>query len=349
MTTNRAKKIAFAALAVAAALVGAELILRAVTPPIDQNYSLKVYDGFLEGHTGHQADHDLFWRLTPGFRGVWDSTEIRVNQLGLRGEDFPAYRVSGEFRLLSLGESGTFGVRTPEEQTYNAQLEALLNARGDGVRYRVMNAGVASYTSFQGRKYFEMEGRKLEPNVVLVYFGQNDNLPTYFEDKLTITNAFGLPTYGRGMTDAEIWRARHRAGDVRRGLMKSALYRNWAAFVLWIEHGVRGRPVEPTPRVPPEDRRENYQAIDRLAKGIGARVLYLITPYFDQPVPLPDGFGPGSTHHVCDLWTGIRREGQDYRELFSDDVHPTSLGHRLIAETIAECLADQGLLPTTGE
>lgn len=336
----------FALVAVALLMVIAELVLAWFTPPIDENFTLKLPDGFLDQHTGYRADHELFWRPTSGFTGVWDDTPIFINSRGLRDREFPKQKPGNTFRILSLGESGTFGVRVPIDQTYNRVLEKLLNARGGSIHYQVINAGVASYTSFQGRLYLEQEGLDFDPDLVLVYFGQNDSLPTYFEDRITQTNAFGIPTYGRGLTDKQIRQYRLRAKNVQSKLNRFALYRNLASLVLWVEHFWNREQSElPTVRVPQKDRKENYERIEILAHAHGAKVLNLITPYFDHPVPLPDEFRKGQGRHVCDLWTGIHRNQNQYGELFLDDVHPTPLGHALIGRTIFECLKAQQLLP----
>lgn len=339
------KKALFSGTAAIVILVLAEIILHLFTPPFNQSYTLKLSESFLDRHTGHMPDHDLFWKLTPGFGGTWDGSPISINSHGLRDVDFPQIKPDGVFRILSLGESGTFGVYVNPEDTYNKVLEQLLNQNSTNKRYQVINAGVSSYTSFQGARYLETKGMALEPDIVLVYFGQNDTLPTYFEDRVTQTNAFSIPVYGRGFTDKQIWQMRHRGQNARRLFIKSALYRNLASIVCWMEHLVMDKQELAVPRVPPSDRKENYRRIYEIAKSGGAKVLYLTTPYFDKPIEPPTDLAHGQKIHVCNLWKGIRREGSTYREMFSDDVHPKQKGHDLIGLTIFECLEDSKLLP----
>ena len=335
----------FSALMTLFVFLVAEIILQIFTPPVDRSYTLKLSESFLDRHFGHMPDHDLFWKLTPGFSGIWDDVPLSVNSHGLRDVEFPTKKPAGVFRILSLGESGTFGAYVNLDETYNKALERLLNTTSGKVRYQIINGGVSSYTSFQGAQYLETTGMKLEPDIVLVYFGQNDNLPTYFEDRVTQTNAFGIPIYGRGFTDKQIWQMRHRVQNARKFLIHSALYRNLASVVCLLEHLLADKETLTVPRVPTQDRKDNYRHILKTAQSGGAEVLFLVTPYFEKPFELPPGFADNERIHICDLWNGIRREKNTYRELFSDDVHPTKLGHELIGDTIFECLQNSGLLP----
>ena len=51
---------------------------------------------------------------------------IRINRYGQRGKDYPLEKEPGEFRIIGLGDSLTFGPGVRDEDTYLAQLEAML-------------------------------------------------------------------------------------------------------------------------------------------------------------------------------------------------------------------------------
>ena len=55
----------------------------------------------------------------------------------------------GTFRILCLGDSHTYGIGASAEHAWPRQLEGLLNARGGGTQYRVVNGGVPGFNSSQ--------------------------------------------------------------------------------------------------------------------------------------------------------------------------------------------------------
>ena len=63
-----------------------------------------------------QADRDLLWSLCPGINTYFGSMHLTVNRLGLRGPEV-LEKGADEFRILSLGESSTFGATVSDEET----------------------------------------------------------------------------------------------------------------------------------------------------------------------------------------------------------------------------------------
>ena len=62
----------------------------------------------------------------------------------------------------------------------------------------MINAGVSGYTSFQSRKYLELRGLELKPDLVLFYHEQNDFLKAEFSDRelydeARVEERYGLP------------------------------------------------------------------------------------------------------------------------------------------------------------
>src|SRR5262245_55625735 len=163
-----------------------------------------------------QPDTTLFWSLKPNTHAIWEDTQISINSQGTRGEDIPP-KVAGEFRVLSLGESSTFGSGVSDAETYSAQLEALLRAAIPERHPTVINAGVPAYSSFQSLTFFEERGAAFQPDVVLFYHEVNDYLPTSLRD--SSNNEIGVLQTDRQLAESRVQQG-HRA------LMKwSAVYR----------------------------------------------------------------------------------------------------------------------------
>jgi hypothetical protein len=79
-----------------------------------------------------------------------------------------------------LGDSLVLAVQVPLQQTFCKQLEATLNARSSGARYRVIDAGVQGYGPVEEVLFYERVASKLQPDLVLlVTFVANDAVEAY--------------------------------------------------------------------------------------------------------------------------------------------------------------------------
>ncbi|MBU1628141.1 hypothetical protein KKB18_12305, partial [bacterium] len=97
-----------------------------------------------------------------------------INSLGFRGNEFPSKKDKDKIRIISIGDSSTFGFFLNLEDTYPKLLETVLNDRVGEAKYEVINAGVMGYTSSQGRIYFEKILRQLQPDIMTFACGFND-------------------------------------------------------------------------------------------------------------------------------------------------------------------------------
>ena len=115
-------------------------------------------------------DRDLFWRFRPDREITSDFFEGRtyhINSLGLRGDEVPQEKT--RTRIITLGNSCTFGWGVADGATYAEKLGEVL-----GENYEVINGGIPGYSTFQGRRFFEQELIRLEPDVITIMFGWND-------------------------------------------------------------------------------------------------------------------------------------------------------------------------------
>lgn len=289
-------------------------------------------------------DRDLFWRVRPNL----DTTcarggkALRTNELGFR--DGPiGPKAAGEFRILCLGESTTYGDYVAFEQTYAQVAQRRLNARGDGVRYHVINAGAPSYSSFQSLVLLKKIGMSLEPDVVAIYHEGNDYLPVGW-DQRDVSQLTDPQRYARRQAAPWLWWiSRFRSYRVpaawlhRKEPDPELLNRVYALFGHRLP-GVQTRLTE----------QEQYSVLGEFEQTCGQAgvQLVLIHPTYSATVG-----------HVCPLTEFARRRGVPVLEtrqlfplsarqaLFADPAHPNAEGHRLIGEALAEFLVGQGSLP----
>lgn len=97
----------------------------------------------------------------------------RVNSAGYRGPLVPFRRPQGTLRILTLGDSGTFGTGVGYWDTYSGRLQTML-ADLD-IKAEVIDGGVDGYTIRQGLERYRSLGRAYRPMIVIVAFpGAND-------------------------------------------------------------------------------------------------------------------------------------------------------------------------------
>lgn len=122
------------------------------------------YFKFEAGHTLQQ--YGMFKKPTP----------IRINNIGVRGKDVTLKKGENDLRIISLGESSTFGFYSRDEYTYPAQLEKLLQLKLN-TRYRtveVINAGIPHANSDNILAFLKEELLGYSPDIVTLYAGYND-------------------------------------------------------------------------------------------------------------------------------------------------------------------------------
>ncbi|MGA1871513.1 MAG: SGNH/GDSL hydrolase family protein [bacterium] len=153
-----------------------------------------------------QSDLALGWALKPNSSFTTQKYSITINSLGLRSPEVQPKK-KNEFRILSLGESSTFGVMVGDSETYSAQLQRLLNKTIQSRSIVVINAGISAYSSFQSLKYLELRGLKLKPDLILFYHEVNDYLPTAIHD--TKLNEIGILKTDKQLYDSKLQRISH--------------------------------------------------------------------------------------------------------------------------------------------
>jgi lysophospholipase L1-like esterase len=125
----------------------------------------------------------LLWRNTPnatktqpvnptpaGTAATWT---IVTDAAGRRGPPVGP-RDPHRYRVLCIGDSITFGFNVDQDDPFPRQLETLLAARWPGHEFEVINAGVPGWSWAQGVRYLVTEGLALEPDVVVMAHGTND-------------------------------------------------------------------------------------------------------------------------------------------------------------------------------
>ncbi len=108
--------------------------------------------------------------LRPNTRAIWEGIPVETNSQGFRDEEFSQIKPDGRYRILNLGDSIAFGWEVQQESTYGSQLEHLLNAQKNGLRYEVINTAVPGWSLLDERNFLLEQGLSYQPDLVLLDF-----------------------------------------------------------------------------------------------------------------------------------------------------------------------------------
>ncbi len=99
--------------------------------------------------------------------------ELSVNSLGYRGPSRPFEKPPGTLRILLIGDSYTFGVGMPEDDTIAAQLERVLRSSSSHP-VEVLNFGIPGLNLEETFEQYAHFASQWEHNLVLYLLFRND-------------------------------------------------------------------------------------------------------------------------------------------------------------------------------
>ncbi len=169
--------------------------------------------------------------------------------------------------LVCLGDSTPFGWRVEADACFPRQLETILSPDS----WRVINAGVPGYSSFQVRLQAERWIPRWKPDVIVVCVGNNEAWPVETSDR-------------------ELHEQR-RAARALTTLLSHSKFLVWLGERVWQQQPKPfiAKNLEATePRVDPHDFEENIERIIDVAQRHRARVIVLGPPVnlYEPPLRL---------------------------------------------------------------
>lgn len=131
----------------------------------------------------HELVHDRYADLGgyyayadfPGPEQIpWTDAPVHINRFGLRGPEFELEKAPGTFRIVTMGESSTFGFMVDDTQTYPTLLQEILDRRMGGGEVEIINAGLPYYTTEDMAILLRGLVARMSPDLVTFYIGYND-------------------------------------------------------------------------------------------------------------------------------------------------------------------------------
>lgn len=307
--------------------------------------------------------------LRPGFDGRYSNAEfsisIHVSSLGLRGPEIPVRKPAGEYRVLALGDSFTFGQGVEYDQAWPALVERRL-----GAPVRVVNAGWAAGSPLGYERYLGSRGFQLEPDLVIVAVFVGNDVVEDMAERYAGPEAVDRIEYeSRYVTNLRV-----RVGPVGaiRQLFDDLLPNVYelstlaivkAQYLFGSHRGlfdyVLADASDPELAAGWADTFATLARLDGAVASRGGRLGIVVIPFYDQVAPT--AFGPGLTRELpqrrimsfcgergipcLDLLPVLERSGDPASLYFIKDGHWTPRGHQAAAAAIDGWLREQRLVP----
>ncbi len=275
-------------------------------------------------------DRDLMYTVVPHSTTYPD---YDINSWGFRTPEFERQRPRKTLRVVCCGDSTTFGLGVGENHPWPARLQSILDGIfGDILDVEVISAGVCGYSTYLTKNQIERDLLDLNPHVLVVCVtGHNDTR-----------------LVAAGRTDPEII-ASHRSLKTRlERLHLAQLLRGKKIEIVPVETVLTpGGEVGSVSRVSLLRVAENLRDITTLTKNAGIPTIFIATAASaEQKKETPDILQVGAITQTVSAERGVgfadvrpRVAALSPYPLFVDGIHPTPLGHQLIAEEVLQEMA----------
>lgn len=310
---------------IVAALVIAEAAVRVVDP-----IGISYYEHARAYHRDKIADATRGFRHRPGLRATYGRTDVSINEFGLR-DDPIAPKAAGEYRIVAVGDSVTFGWGVPRADTFTEQLERDL-ARRLGRPVNVINGGVGGYNSVQELAFLREDGLRLVPDLVLLVYVYNDVDrfvgPVRPDEDLSLSDK--PPPQALQLLLGRLWSYR------------------FAKHVLTYGGALKRSVIGGSPVPTPTELKESMDAVSAMIAaarqaGVPALVLYFRWTETSSPFLVDAVRAAAAPAPVIDSAAWFA--GRDVRQLINSrvDSHANRDGNALLAQGVASYIVDNGL------
>lgn len=334
-----------------------EVLVRFIKPADHQISMVRIKEDLIDN-----VDNSM-WRNKPNFRGRFIqpefNIEIRTNSQGLRDHEYSPEKASDTFRILTLGDSFTFGYGVETEETYAKVLEKLLNRRAE-LKYEVLNGGVIGYNTFHELRYLKESGLALHPDLVVIgftagtYMGGPSGSDLFAN--LHHREVFETPSSPGAGDRLKFWLVRHS----HLYHFVQARFWNWSASKTYAESANDG--AADAARYADDlaqawsITKDIFKDMRDLAAPQGARMSITFIPIYSNILSKEPDVGNTLSEvgselglSVCNpfpILLDLTQKGHRLYLLEDDGHHWNAYGHRVVAEVIYNCLISQGLAAT---
>ena len=209
-----------------------------------------------------ERDPLLLWKFSPNVH----KSIFQTNSQGLLGPEISISKPANTYRILLLGDSAPVGLGLHKrDEAFGEQLVEILNQRKPNQHFELINAAVSGYTSLQGLTYLKNYGLRYSPDLILVYFGNNDASKNgYISDKELMNRNLQLIGFLGTLNRLATYR-----------FLKELLLPIKASFESKL---LSQKKKEVVVRVSPEDYYQNIEEMIKLAKANNIKIILVNVP-----------------------------------------------------------------------
>lgn len=296
---------------------------------------------------------------------------IRVNSLGFRGEEIPP-RQPGQFRILFMGDSITFGDYLEESLTIPALVQEKLRARGY-TNVVIMNAGLPGINLAEEYAHYQEMYESADPDLVLLGMYLNDaqqaqkfyaktlrfpfstsRFLTWVAQKYQLVNTEYLFGKVKVPTAEKDWREKFAAGrKLHTGNMLTT--RDGFDFEIYNAHNDFGLGWSPIA----------WQQLQKIATSFvglvrqnNSKFATFMFPILMQVYCTPEALSTYPQDQFTKIYTDLKVPNFDLlpvlrskaagvppKELFYDHCHYRAVGNQLVSDILVEWLIKDSIVP----
>lgn len=287
----------------------------------------------------------LLYEYRPG-RHLQADVLTTINTMGMRGEETTIPKPDGVRRLMTTGDSSIFGFGVQDNEVFS---EVIAAALGDNVE--AINAATPGYSSYQTINLLRLRALTTEPDLIIVGNLWSDNNFDAFVDKDLLASYEGYATSIVGKTRALLsTSAIFRVMDYRMRVQPAAERVGFGDTDRILDQGshIGFRRVEIN------DYATNLQQIVDLASSVDADTIFMV-PANNEDMRSSDGnmkawdpyrdvmraIASRNGAHLIEVPELFLSSGESADQLFIDEMHPSAVGHNLIAQELIAFLKDK--------
>lgn len=281
----------------------------------------------------YRPDERLLWVPIPGNSKV---TEINheaenINSQGFRYKETLTLQHPGIYRIFTFGDSVTMGWAVPDDATYSAQLEKMLNAQGcPGTKFQVISAGVNAYpNSLVAERLTKVLDDGYQPDAVVFAYSAN----TGFEGIPDLQGA-ARKTFLRRVEYKSIARRSALYNFVIEGVLRQLVYYRMRELLMlgtW-------NTAKSSADLPAEHFIADLDRSKAAAEAHHSQLILLLLGSKGEPYPAHPyqaamlEYGKTRNLPLVNIIDLMKSQNQD--AVFEDHVHPSPKGHAMIAEQL---------------
>ena len=268
-------------------------------------------------------------------------TDRESNSLGIREEEIPFKKEKDEFRILVVGDSSTEGVGVSMDKRYSKVLEKNLEKSFKDRKIRVINGGIAGYTSFSIVRLYKSRLCKYDPDALVIAINNDCSRDSISSKDRAIPENL-LP----------IFNVLYKS-DFYLLLRKMVVTRKVKALDRQFEIDRRKNPDVGKYAVPPEDVRKNYSQLIDIFHKKGKDVIIVVmprnyehwrhSPQLKEYIKLKEEIAGEKGTKFVNMFEEWKNKYKEQNELFIDNLHPSEKGNKIIGDRLYELIMEQGL------